>query len=237
MTYPGLTVAFAAPLVRIDVTSATGAATGAIASLARACDIAARDDISVALLALPAALPASDDSTATAAARALELLPQPVIACIDGPIEGPWLEIALACDVRIATAAATFAMPQVRDGAMPSAGGTQRLPRIVGRTKAAEMILLGATLDAPAALACGLVNAIAAGAAITEGAAIADRIARQGPLAVRYAKEAILRGLDMPLEQALRYETDLTVILQTTDDRAEGVRAFLEKRPPRFEGR
>ncbi len=121
---------------------------------------------------------------------------------------------------------------------MPCGGGTQRLPRLVGRAKAAEMILLGQSLDAAAALACGLVNRVAPRG---EARAAAERLARtmasRGPLALRYAKEAINRGLDMPLEQALRYETDLTVILQTTRDRAEGVRAFLEKRPPRFEGR
>ena len=112
------------------------------------------------------------------------------------------------------------------------------MPRIVGRTKAAEMILLGVRVDAESALACGLVNSIASdGGALAAGLALAARIGAQGSIAVRYAKEAILRGLDMPLEQALRYETDLTVILQTTDDRAEGVRAFLEKRAPHFEGR
>ena len=120
---------------------------------------------------------------------------------------------------------------------MPSAGATQRLPRLVGRGKASEMILLGEQLDAAAALACGLVSAVVpAGELHAHGRALAERIAAQGPIAVRYAKEAVLRGLDMPLEQALRYETDLTVILQTTADRAEGVRAFLEKRPADLRG-
>ena len=100
------------------------------------------------------------------------------------------------------------------------------------------MILLGEELDAQAALACGLVSALVPSADLAaHGRALAERIAAQGPIAVRYAKESMLRGLDMPLEQALRYETDLTVILQTTADRAEGVRAFIEKRPPQFEGK
>jgi enoyl-CoA hydratase/carnithine racemase len=100
------------------------------------------------------------------------------------------------------------------------------------------MLLLGETLDAETARLCGLVNRVAPPGDVGSTArAIAESIASRGPLAVRYAKEAILRGLDMPLDQALRYETDLTVILQTTADRAEGVRAFLEKRPPRFEGK
>ncbi len=170
--------------------------------------------------------------------RCLEVMAQPVIALIEGDAVGAGLELALACDVRIASADVTFAMPGLAGGVVPCGGGTQRLPRLVGRAKAAEMILLGEPLDAASALACGLVNRIAPAA---EARGVAERLARtmasRGPLALRYAKEAINRGLDMPLDQALRYETDLTVILQTTRDRAEGVRAFLEKRPPRFEGR
>ena len=170
--------------------------------------------------------------------RCLELMAQPVIALIEGDALGAGLELALACDVRLADEHATFAISCLAEGAVPCGGGTQRLPRLVGRAKAAEMILLGESVDAAAALACGLVNRVAARG---EARAAAERLARtmasRGPLALRYAKEAVNRGLDMPLEQALRYETDLTVILQTTRDRAEGVRAFLEKRPPRFEGR
>ncbi len=170
--------------------------------------------------------------------RCLELMAQPVIACMQGEAAGAGLELALACDVRIASDDATFAIRDVAAGAVPSGGATQRLPRLIGRGKSSEMILLGETLDAQAALACGLVSAVAPLAQLhAHGRALAERIAAQGPIAVRYAKEAMLRGLDMPLEQALRYETDLTVILQTTADRAEGVQAFLEKRPPRFEGK
>jgi enoyl-CoA hydratase len=170
--------------------------------------------------------------------RCLELMAQPVIALIEGAAVGTGLELALACDVRIAGENARFAMPAVAAGAMPVAGGTQRLPRLIGHARAAEMILLGKPMDAAAALACGLVNRVAPSAeARAEAERLAQTMASRGPLALRYAKEAINRGLDMPLEQALRYETDLTVILQTTRDRNEGVRAFLEKRPPRFEGR
>ncbi len=170
--------------------------------------------------------------------RCLELMAQPVIAVIEGEAIGAGLELALACDVRIAAENASFAMPGVAAGAMPAGGGTQRLPRLIGHARAAEMILLGEPMDAAAALACGLVNRVApAGQARDVAGRLARTMASRGPLALRYAKEAINRGLDMPLEQALRYETDLTVILQTTRDRNEGVRAFLEKRPPRFEGR
>ena len=169
--------------------------------------------------------------------RCLELMAQPVIACIQGAATGAGLELALACDIRIAAEGATFAIGDVAEGRVPAGGATQRLPRLIGRGKASEMILLGEQLDAQAALACGLVSAVVPRDALDAHArALAERIAAQGPIAVRYAKESMLRGLDMPLEQALRYETDLTVILQTTADRAEGVSAFLEKRPPKFGG-
>ena len=170
--------------------------------------------------------------------RCLELMAQPVISCIQGDALGAGLELALACDIRVAAEDAVFAIRDVAEGRVPSAGATQRLPRLIGRGKASEMILLGEALDAEAALACGLVSAVVPRADLeAHGRALAERIAAQGPIAVRYAKESMLRGLDMPLEQALRYETDLTVILQTTADRAEGVSAFLEKRPPTFEGK
>ena len=170
--------------------------------------------------------------------RFLELARMPVIAVIEGACEDTALELALACDLRVASESATFAMTQVGGGQVPSLGGTQRLPRLVGRPLALEMILLATRVAAAEALSCGLVNAITPPGHAAAGARrLAETIASRGPLAVGYAKEAVLRGLDMPLDQALRYETDLTVILQTTSDRDEGVRAFLEKRPPDFEGR
>ncbi|MBF6600754.1 MAG: enoyl-CoA hydratase/isomerase family protein [Dehalococcoidia bacterium] len=169
--------------------------------------------------------------------RCLELLGPPVIACIEGDAIGAGLELALACDVRIAAEGIIFALPDVVAGMPLRGGGTQRLPRLVGPGVAAGMILLGEPLDPAAALACGLVNRVVPRGQVRAAASrLAERIATQGPLAVRYAKEAMLRGAAMPLDQALRYETDLTVILQTTSDRAEGVRAFLEKRRPEFRG-
>jgi enoyl-CoA hydratase/carnithine racemase len=161
----------------------------------------------------------------------------PVVAAIEGDAIGAGLELTLACDVRIAAADAMFAVPDVEMEMVPSAGATARLPRIAGRGLAAEMILLGQRIDGRRAEAAGLVNEALPRAGVRGRAlAVAETLAAQGPIAVRYAKEAIRRGLDMPLEDALRLETDLTVILQTTADRAEGVRAFLEKRDPRFEG-
>jgi len=167
----------------------------------------------------------------------LARLPQPVIAAVNGDALSAGLELALACDVRLAAEEARFACPETAHGVIPWAGGTQRLPRIVGRGKALEMILTGEAVDAKEALRIGLVGQVTPRGRLLAGAeALAGRIAARGPIAVRYAKEAVSRGLDMTLEQALRYETDLTIILQTTEDRAEGVRAFLEKRPPRFKG-
>jgi enoyl-CoA hydratase/carnithine racemase len=129
-------------------------------------------------------------------------------------------------------------MPEVSQGTLPLAGGSQRLPRVVGRAVAASMLLLGDELDAQAAYRAGLVSRVFPAAVLaSEAESLAQRIAAHGPLALRYAKEAVHHGAELSLDQALRYELDLSVILQTTRDRAEGVRAFLEKRPPKFEGR
>jgi enoyl-CoA hydratase/carnithine racemase len=165
-------------------------------------------------------------------------LSRPVVAAVRGETLSAGLELALACDVRVAGESARFGLPETSQATLPSSGGTQRLPRVVGRAKALQMILLGEVVDATEALRCGLVSRVVPdGRVDAEAEALAEKIAARGPLAVRYAKEAVLRGMEMPLEQALRFETDLTVILQTTEDRAEGVRAFLEKREPHFKGR
>lgn len=165
-------------------------------------------------------------------------LPKPVVCAVEGEAIGGGVALALACDVRVAAEGATFSLPETGMGLVPMGGATQRLVRLVGRGKATEMVLAGEPVDAAESLRIGLVGSVAArGKAREEAERIARRIAERGPLAVQYAKEALSRGIDMPLEQALRYETDLTVILQTTEDRAEGVKAFLEKRAPRFRGR
>jgi len=165
-------------------------------------------------------------------------LSRPVVCAINGDAIGAGLELALACDLRIAAEGASFALPDVSMGLLPLAGGTQRLPRLIGRARALDLLLTGDPVDAQEALRIGLVGAVVPRERLLpEAEAIAHRIAERGPLAVRYAKEAISRGVEMPLEQALRFENDLTVILQTTEDRAEGVRAFLEKRKAEFKGR
>jgi len=168
----------------------------------------------------------------------LAQMPRPVICAINGDALSAGLELALACDVRLACPEARFAFPEVAWGLIPMAGGTQRLARIVGRAAALELILTAEPIDAQTALRIGLVSRVVPrDRLLAEASALAGRIAARGPIAVRYAKEAVSQGLDMSLEQALRFETDLTIILQTTEDRAEGVRAFLEKRAPEFHGR
>jgi enoyl-CoA hydratase/carnithine racemase len=164
--------------------------------------------------------------------------PLPVIAAINGDALSAGFELALACDVRVAALTATFGLPDTGEGRIPMAGGTQRLARLAGRGCAVEMILTGRTLTASEALGVGILNSICEPTALLETARrLGLAIAGRGPQAVMLAKEAVYRGLEMPLEQALRYETDLTVLLQTTADRTEGVQAFVEKREPRFEGR
>jgi enoyl-CoA hydratase len=170
--------------------------------------------------------------------HSLAHMPRPVICAIDGDAFSAGLELALACDIRLACPEARLAFPETAWGLIPMAGGTQRLARIVGRAAALELILTAEPIDAQTALRIGLVSRVVPrDRLLAEASAVAERIAARGPLAVRYAKEAVSQGLDMSLEQALRFETDLTIILQTTEDRAEGVRAFLEKRAPEFHGR
>ncbi len=168
----------------------------------------------------------------------LEAMGQPVICALNGDAISAGLELALACDVRLAAEGARFALPETAQGMLPMAGGTQRLARLVGRAEALRLILLAEEIDAAEARRIGLVSAVLPpDKLLVEAEALALRMASRGPIALRFAKEAVRRGLEQPLDQALRFETDLTVILQTTEDRAEGVRAFLEKREPKFKGR
>ncbi len=171
------------------------------------------------------------------AAAAVALIEQPVIAAINGDALGQGLEIALACDVRLAARRARLGFPAVGRGLMPADGGTQRLPRLVGRGKALELLFTGDTITAGEALDIGLVGRVVDdGALMREAAELAAALAAKAPLALRFIKEAVAKGLDLTLPQGLRLEADLYFLLHTTADRTEGIRAFLEKRPPRFTG-
>ena len=162
----------------------------------------------------------------------------PVIAAINGDALGQGLELALACDLRIAVDTARFALNHVDSGLIPWDGATQRLPRLVGVAKAMEMLLTGQYMDAAEACQIGLIHEVVSRQElmplVTE---MAQAIASKSPLAVRYAKEAICKGLELTLEQGLHLEADLYCLLQTTEDRTEGIKAFLEKRAPKFKGK
>jgi enoyl-CoA hydratase len=165
----------------------------------------------------------------------LEKLKKPVIAAVNGYALGGGTELALACDIRIASDKAVFGQPEVVLGMIAGFGGTQRLPRLVGPGKAKEMLLTGDRYDAQAAYEMGLVNkVIPADELLPYCLDMAKRIASRGPQAVRFSKEAVDHGADLPLERALHVETDLYALIFSTDEPREGCGAFLEKREPRF---
>ena len=168
--------------------------------------------------------------------RAFDHVSKPVIASVHGFCLGGGLEIALACDLRVASADAVFALPETGLGLIPGGGGTQRLPRIVGLGRALEMILTGDRIDAGEALRIGLVNRVAADAdALNElTTKLAQRIAQRPPLATRLAKEAVRSAIDLELGAGLRLEKDLFTMLLSTEDRLEAAAAFRDKRPPVF---
>ena len=165
----------------------------------------------------------------------LAALPQPSIAAIGGDCLDGGLELALCADLRVAAPGAKFGLPGALIGGFPIAGGLQRLARAIGRSRAGQLALSGNLLGAEQALACGLITAVA-GDPSAEARRLAGAIAQRGPIALRYAKDAIRRGSEMPLAHGLQYETELTILLQATADRAEGVAAFAEKREPAFRG-
>jgi (E)-benzylidenesuccinyl-CoA hydratase len=169
--------------------------------------------------------------------RGLEIW-KPMIAAINGHCLAGGMELALACDLRLAVPHATFGLPEVRWAIMPGAGGTQRLPRATPLAKAMELILMARTLTAEEALRWGLINAVVPPADLLRSAREwADTICERGPLAVRAAKEATLRGLTMPLADGLRLEAFLSGTLRGTADAVEGPKAFAEKRKPSFQAR
>jgi enoyl-CoA hydratase len=169
--------------------------------------------------------------------RLIETLGKPVIAAINGYALGGGCELALACSLRIASENARLGQPEVKLGIIPGYGGTQRLPRLVGKGLALELLLTGEMISAEQALRIGLVNHVTRREDLIP---TAEKIARQilanAPLAVRFCLEAVTAGLEMPLDEALRLEATLFGLCATTEDMREGTRAFLEKRSPQFRG-
>ena len=170
--------------------------------------------------------------------QVMDRCPQPIIAAIRGIALGGGLELALACDIRIAGDDALLGLTETNLAIIPGGGGTQRLPRLVGRGKALEMILTGMRIGAAEALRIGLVERVVPAAEVMNAAReLARELAGRAPVAIRYAKEAVVKGLAMSLDDGLRLEGDLSTLLRTTEDRLEGARAFLEKRKPNWQGR
>lgn len=163
---------------------------------------------------------------------------KPIIAAINGFCLAGGMELALTCDIRICTPDARFGLPEVRWAIMPGAGGTQRMPRAIPQAWANYLILTGEQMDAETALRIGLVSHIVPKEELMDRAhQIANTICERGPLAVRAAKEAISRGLDMPLDHGLAFEDLALGRLMATQDAKEGPRAFAEKRKPEYQGR
>jgi enoyl-CoA hydratase len=168
----------------------------------------------------------------------IENLGKPVIAAVNGYALGGGCELAMACTLRIAADTARFGQPEINLGLVPGYGGTQRLPRLVGKGKAMELILTGSPISAEDAERIGLVNRVVpASELMTEARRLAAALAAQAPLAVAYSIHAINHGVEMPFAQACAYEATLFGLAFATDDMREGTRAFLEKRKPAFRGK
>jgi enoyl-CoA hydratase len=168
----------------------------------------------------------------------IERFGKPVIAAVNGFALGGGCELAMACTLRIAADTAKLGQPEISLGLIPGYAGTQRLPRLVGRGRALELLLLGHPIAADEALRIGLVNRVVPAAQLmTEVRALAQTLAAKAPVAVRHILDAVLRGLDMPLAEAQDHEAALFGVTFATDDMREGTRAFLEKRKPAFTGR
>jgi len=170
--------------------------------------------------------------------NAVDTFPKPIIAMVNGYCLGGGCEVALACDIRVASETASFGQPEINLGIIPGGGGTQRLPRLVGEGKAMEMILTGEILDAQTAFNLGLVNhVVPADQLEIKTMEIANRIAEKSPIALRLAKEAIKLASRSNLDEGLRREVDLFALCFSSADKDEGVTAFLEKRKPEFKGK
>ncbi|MET7650084.1 enoyl-CoA hydratase/isomerase family protein [Streptomyces sp. NPDC005486] len=173
----------------------------------------------------------------TEAFALLEDFPKPSVAAVHGFAYGGGLELALACDLRVAERGALLGLPEMKLGVLPGAGGTQRLPRLLPPAVAKQMILTGEPIDAARAHALGLVNELAEpGGGLRAAQALAARLAAGAPLALAAGKRLIDYGLGMDLEAAIAYERETVSVLFCTEDRAEGLKAFRERRPGEFRG-
>jgi len=181
--------------------------------------------------------PDGEDSGYGSLAYPLARIDCPVIAAVSGHATGQGLELLMACDIRLAAEESSFCLPQLRAGMIPFDGGTQRLSRIVGKSKTLEMVLTGQRIDGPEAKRIGLINILVPPAELmTVAMDMARKMASQAPLSLKYAKEAIGKGMEMHMNQGLRLEADLYFLMHTTSDRREGIEAFREKRKPEFTG-
>ncbi len=170
-------------------------------------------------------------------AKAVAGVGKPIIAAINGNAFDQGLELALACDIRVVSEAASLGFPMTLQGELPWDGGTQLLPRVAGRATALDMLLTGRCVDGGGVLRLGLAHRVCPeGGVLAEACSLAAGIAKQAPIAARYAKEAVLKGADLALASGLRLEADLSFLLHATNDRAEGLRSFSEKRAPGFRG-
>lgn len=225
-----LELGLAIDLVEADVGVRALVVAGAGRGFCAGADLAGFAELDDAFSGREAALSGQDVISSLAA------LPIPTIAAIHGFAAGGGLELALACDLRVAAPGTRLGLPETTRGLIPGYGGTQRLPRLIGEARALDLILTGRLVPAEEALSLGLVSRLADDPleAATE---LARGMLRSAPVALGLAKEAVVRGMDGTLPQGLEVEADLFGLVVTTEDRAEGVRSFLEKRDPEFEGR
>jgi enoyl-CoA hydratase len=228
-TMQELTQAFQAVREDDDVLAAilTGEGETAFVSGADITELATLDAIAAANLA----------ARGQAVFALIEDLGKPVIAAVNGFALGAGCELALACSIRLAADTARFGQPETKLGLIPGYGGTQRLPRLIGKGRALQILLTGDRIDAYEALRIGLVNEVVPAAQLLPRAeALAAKIIVNGPLAIRYCLQAVNRGMEMSLAEALAHEAALFALCCSTQDKTEGTRAFLEKRAPQFKG-